>query len=268
MSLPIEKKLARKVAAAIEDYDLIAEGDRIMVGLSGGKDSWTLLHLLERARRVAPIDFEIVGFHLDQGFEGAPTQQIAEYCADHGFRCVVERVDTASIVEAKLRAGEAACSLCSRLRRGIIYSRAVDLGADKIALGHHRDDIVETLLMNIFFSGQLKAMPAKLFSDDGRNTLIRPLAYCPEAWIVEYAQQMGFPLSPCDLCDGKSGLERNEMRKLLDELSARNPNVRGSAFTAMSRVVTTHLYDRSLHDNAPRTSAPTTSDELQAELRT
>ncbi|MBH24313.1 MAG: tRNA 2-thiocytidine(32) synthetase TtcA [Myxococcales bacterium] len=267
MARDIEAKLARKVADANDAYSLIEEGDRIMVCVSGGKDSWAMLHLLERARRVAPIPFTLFAFHLDQGHPGFPTEVLRGYLEEHGFEYVIHAQDTYSIVKEKLKPNQTTCSLCSRLRRGIIYNQAQALGATKIALGHHRDDLIETLLLNIFYSGQLKAMPPKLFSDDRRNTVIRPLAYCPEEWIVEYAQLRGFPIIPCTLCSTQDNLQREAMGRLLDRLSAMNPNVRGSAFTALSNVVTTHLLDRDLYDpNAEGSPAPATAEELRQAL--
>lgn len=267
MARDIEAKLARKVAAANIDFQLIEPDDRIMVCVSGGKDSWAMLHLLERARRVSPVPFTLFAFHLEQGHPGFPVALLRKYLEDHNFEYVVHAQDTYSIVKEKLKPGQTTCSLCSRLRRGIIYNQAQELGATKIALGHHRDDLVETLLLNIFFSGQLKAMPPKLFSDDRRNIVIRPLAYCPEEWIVEYAKQLRFPIIPCTLCSSQDNLQRDAMGRLLDDMMKLNPNVRGSAFTALSKLVPTHLLDRRLYDpNAEGAGAPATLEELHDAL--
>ena len=266
MARDIEVKLARKVAAAIDDYKLIEAGDRVMVCMSGGKDSWAMLHLLMRAQAVAPIDFSLFALHLDQGHPGFPTHLLTDYLEKLEVEYHVYRQDTWSIVKEKLQPGQTTCSLCSRLRRGILYNQALAHGATKIALGHHRDDIVETLLLNIFYSGQLKAMPPRLLSDDRRNTVIRPLAYCPEEWIVEYAALKGVPIIPCTLCSTQDGLQRDAMKRLLNELAEKNPNVRGNAFTAMRKVIPTHLLDKSLHDptHEEATAAPSAVDLVAA----
>lgn len=263
----IEVKLARKVAEAIQDWKLIEAGDRIMVCMSGGKDSWAMLHLLLRAQRISPVPFELFAFHLDQAHPGFPTHLIRDTLEAMGVEHVIHRQDTYSIVKEKLQPGQTTCSLCSRLRRGILYNQAVELKATKIALGHHRDDMIETLLLNIFYAGQLKGMPPKLFSDDKRNTVIRPLAYCPEEWIVEYAQEKAFPIIPCTLCSTQDNLQRDAMKRLLDDLSLINPNIRGSAFTAMRNVVGTHLLDKRLYDpTAEDAPAPASLEELMAAL--
>ncbi len=267
MSTNLEQKLARKIAQANTDFQLIEDGDRIMVGVSGGKDSWVMLHMLERMRRVAPIHFELVAFHLDQGHPGFPTDVIQKHFDEHGFTHVIHSQDTYSVVKAKLKPGQTTCSLCSRLRRGIMYNQAVELGCNKIALGHHRDDMVETLLLNIFFSGQLKGMPPKLFSDDRRNIVIRPLAYCGEEMIARYAREQGYPLIPCTLCSAQDGLQRDAMKAMLNQLEARYPEVRNIAFASMANVRTTHLLDRSLYDpNDAEAPAPVSAEELVASI--
>ena len=263
MARDIEQKLARKVAAAIDDYQLIEHGDRVMVCMSGGKDSWAMLTLLQRAQRIAPIQFELFAFHLDQAHPGFPTQLLRDHLEALGVEYVIHRQDTYSVVKDKLQPGQTTCSLCSRLRRGILYSQAVERGATKIALGHHRDDIIETVLLNIFYSGQLKAMPPKLFSDDRRNTVIRPLAYCPEEWIVEYAAIKNFPIIPCTLCSSQDQLQRDAMKRLLNDLARQNSNVRGSAFTALSNIIPTHLLDKRFYDpNDEDAPAPVTTEQL------
>lgn len=262
----LEKKLARKIAQATEDYKLIEDGDRIMVGISGGKDSWVLLHMLERMRRVAPIRFELLAFHLDQGHPGFPTQLLRDQLESMEIEYVVHERDTYSIVKEKLEPGQTTCSLCSRLRRGIMYTEALALGCNKIALGHHRDDIVETLMLNLFFTGQLKGMPPKLISDDGRNVVIRPLAYCGEEVIGRYAQELGFPIIPCTLCSSQDGLQREAMKSMLNQLEARYPQVRNIAFAAMGNVVPSHLLDRNLYDPNDVEQAAVSVEEFKAAL--
>ena len=262
----LERKLARKIAAANIDFRLIEDGDRVMVGISGGKDSWVMLHMLERMRAVAPIDFTILAFHLDQRHPGFPTHLIRDHLESHGFESVIHSQDTYSIVKEKLQPGQTTCSLCSRLRRGVMYNQAVELGCNKIALGHHRDDALETLLLNLFFTGQLKAMPPKLFSDDSRNIVVRPLIYCAEDTIAQYAAQRNFPIIPCTLCSSQDGLQRDAMKTLLDQLESKYPEVRSIAASAMGRVVPTHLLDRRLYDPNTSEKAPVSSEELKAAL--
>jgi tRNA 2-thiocytidine biosynthesis protein TtcA len=258
----LEKKISRKMAAANVDYQLIEDGDKIMVGVSGGKDSWVMLHMLRRMQRIAPLNFEILAFHLDQGHPGFPTQMLKDHLEAEGFDYVVHSADTYSIVLDKLKPNQTTCSLCSRLRRGIMYTQAEKLGCNKIALGHHRDDIVETLMLNIFYAGQLKAMPPKLFSDSGRNMVIRPLAYCPEKLIAEYAAQQGYPIAPCTLCSRQPDLQRDVMTRLLDQLELKHPDVRAVAFAAAGNLVPTHLLDRDVYDPSTADRAPVTHDEL------
>ncbi len=262
----LEMKLARKVAAANVDFQMVEEGDRIMVGISGGKDSWVMLHMLERMRRVAPIGFSLVAFHLDQRHPGFPTAVLRERLESLEVEFVIHSQDTYSIVKEKLKPGQTTCSLCSRLRRGIMYNQAVELGCNKIALGHHRDDMLETLMLNLFFTGQLKGMPPKLYSDDGRNVVIRPLAYCDEATIGDFAVEMGFPIIPCTLCSAQDGLQRDAMKAMLDQLEARFPEVRAVAFSAMSRVIPSHLLDRDLYDPNGADRGALTLEDLQEAL--
>lgn len=262
----LERKLARKMARATHDYQLIEDGDRIMVGISGGKDSWVLLHLLRRAQRIAPIQFELVAFHLDQGHPGFPTDTLREHLEAEGVEYVIHSRDTYSVVKEKLQPGQTTCSLCSRLRRGILYGQAQELGCNKIALGHHRDDIVETLLLNLFFTGQLKAMPPKLISDDKKNTVIRPLAYCGEDQIAEFAQEQGFPIIPCTLCGTQPDLQRAAMKSMLDRMEERYPEVRNIAFSALTRIVPSHLLDRSFYDPDDQGAARVSAEEFQDSL--
>lgn len=258
----LEKKIARKMAQANTDYQLIEAGDRLLVGVSGGKDSWVMLHMLRRMQQIAPIHFDVLAFHLDQGHPGFPTQMLRDHLEAHGFDYVIHSADTYSIVVDKLKPGQTTCSLCSRLRRGIMYTQAEKLGCNKIALGHHRDDIVETLMLNIFYAGQIKAMPPKLFSDSGRNMVIRPLAYCPEKLIAEYAAEQAYPIAPCTLCSRQPDLQRDVMTRLLDQLEERHPDVRAVAFAAASNLVPTHLLDRDLYDPNTAERAPVSHDEL------
>jgi len=246
----LEKKLAKALGEAVMDFSMIAEGDRILVACSGGKDSSVLLHMLQRLRERAPVKFELVGYHLEQGHPGFPVEVVEGFLKGRGIPYEIERQDTYSIVKDTLEPGKTTCSLCSRLRRGILYNAAPRLGCNKIALGHHRDDIVDTLLLNLFFAGTLGAMPAKLVSDDGRNTVIRPLAYCAEEDIAAFAQAMKFPVVPCRLCDEQPDLQRRAMGEMLDGLEKRFPSVRQSILKALTDVRTSHLLDRRLHDFA------------------
>lgn len=230
----------------IADYQLIEDGDRIMVCLSGGKDSYTMLALLERFRRRAPIRFELVATHLDQGqpnYDGRPLQA---WLQAQGFRCEILREDTYSVVKRNVAEGGTYCSICSRLRRGVLYNAAQDLGCTKIALGHHRDDAIETLLLNLLYTGSLRAMPPKLVSDDGRNTVIRPLFYAAEATIARYAQVCGFPILPCDLCGSQEQLKRKQVKKLLQDLTALSPRARESMLAAITHVRPSQLADSRL----------------------
>ncbi|MEE2749896.1 MAG: tRNA 2-thiocytidine(32) synthetase TtcA [Myxococcota bacterium] len=242
----IENKLRRQVARANEEFQLIEPGDRVMVAVSGGKDSYAMLHLLSAMQKRVPFDFSLVAVNLDQGHPGFPGHVLETHFQENGFEYRMLAQDTYSIVLDKLAPGSTMCSLCSRLRRGILYQAAVDLGATKIALGHHRDDVAETVLLNLFYSGQLKGMPPKLFSDDGKNVVIRPLIYCAEEDVAAYAQDMDFPIIPCDLCGTQENLKRQEMKALLARLSADNPKVKGNMMAALSNVRPTHLLDPNL----------------------
>jgi tRNA 2-thiocytidine biosynthesis protein TtcA len=242
----LEKSLAREVGRCIGDFGLIAEGDRIMVCMSGGKDSYTLLHLLERARKKAPIRFSLVAVHLDQGHPGYDGTPLERWLADSGYEHRILREDTYSIVTEHVPEGKTYCSLCSRLRRGVLYNAAQELGCTKIALGHHRDDALETLLLNLMFTGSLKSMPPKLISDDGRNTVIRPLLYTAEPDIAEFARHMAFPILPCDLCGSQDNLMRKQVKQLLGTLEQLAPQAKESMLAALGNVRATHLFDRAL----------------------
>jgi tRNA 2-thiocytidine biosynthesis protein TtcA len=242
----LERRLIDQVSRASRAFGLLAAGDRILCGLSGGKDSYAMMWLLREIQRRAPFDFELVGVNLDQGHPGFPQHVIRDWCVQHGFEHRMLHRDTYSVVLEKIPEGKTYCSLCSRLRRGILYDAAVELGCNKIALGHHRDDVIETALLNLFFSGQLKAMPPKLFSDDGRNVVIRPLVYCDEQEVAAYALEQHFPVIPCDLCGSQENLQRQQVKRLLAEWNARNPKVKANIFAALGNVRPTHLLDHGL----------------------
>lgn len=242
----LEKHLVDDVSRAVREFGLLEPGDRILCGLSGGKDSYGMIWLLRELQRHSPFPFELVAVNLDQGHPGFPQHVIAEWCASEGFEHHMLHRDTYAIVLDKIPEGKAYCSLCSRMRRGILYDAAVDLRCNKLALGHHRDDVIETLLLNLMFSGQLKAMPPKLFSDDGRNVVIRPLVFCDEHELATFAEEKRFPIVPCDLCGSQPNLQRAQVKRMIAEWDARNPNVKGSLFNAIANVRPTHLYDRKL----------------------
>ena len=236
----LEKRIAHRIGEAIHEWGLISEGDRILVGFSGGKDSATLLYFLRYFQKRSPVRYTFFALHLDQGEPGFPVDQVREFLEREGFEHRIIREDIETLVRERIPEGKNPCPLCSRFRRGIIYNRAVEMGATKIALGHHRDDAIETLLLNLFFAGQLKAMPALLHSDDGRNTVIRPMIYVAEEDIREFATLSGFPALSCSGCGGR---ERDRMTHLLDELSARSPEIRANILAAIRNVAGSHLLD-------------------------
>jgi len=239
----IEKKLLSAVAKASADFRLIEPGDRVLVAVSGGKDSHGLLYLLRELQKRAPFQFSLFALNVDQGHPGFPAQLLPEYFEREGYEHVIVTEDTYSVVTEKVPEGKTYCSLCSRLRRGILYTQAQKLGATKIALGHHRDDVIETLLLNLLYAGQLKAMPARLRSDDGRNVVIRPLVYASEAELAQLAQLKQFPIIPCDLCGSQDNLKRKQVKQLLTTLNDDNPTVRANVFAALGNVRPSHLFD-------------------------
>lgn len=244
----LQKRIRRETGKAIEQFGMIEAGDKIMVCLSGGKDSYTLLDTLLYLQRVAPISFELVAVNLDQKQPGFPEHVLPEYLNGLGVPYEIVEEDTYSIVKEKIPEGKTTCSLCSRLRRGILYKTAKRLGATKIALGHHRDDMIETLFLNMFHGGKLKSMPPKLVSDNGEHVVIRPLALCREKDIARYAEAMAFPIIPCNLCGSQENLQRKQIKQMLNDWDKRFPGRIESLFTAMQNVAPSHLADAALFD--------------------
>jgi tRNA 2-thiocytidine biosynthesis protein TtcA len=244
----LEKKLCRLVGQAIGDFGMIEDGDKVMVCVSGGKDSYAMLDILLKLRERAPIHFEIVAVNLDQKQPNFPAEILPNYLKNLGVQFHIENQDTYSIVKRIIPEGKTTCGLCSRLRRGILYRVADELGATKIALGHHRDDILETLLLNMFYAGKLKAMPPKLRSDDGKHIVIRPLAYVPEKLLKRYASDMNFPIIPCDLCGSQPNLQRGAMKQMLGEWEKQYPGRVENLFRSMHHIVPSHLMDGEAFD--------------------
>ncbi len=243
----LSKRLHRQVGQAVVDFNMIEEGDKVMVCVSGGKDSYALLDILLSLRERAPIDFEIVAVNLDQKQPGFPAHVLPEYLKRLGVPFHIENQDTYSIVKRVIEEGKTMCSLCSRLRRGILYRVAGELGATKIALGHHRDDMLQTLLMNMFFGAKLKGMPAKLVSDDGRHVVIRPLAYASEVDLERWAAHRQFPIIPCTLCGSQENLQRVQTKQMLRDWDRRFPGRIENMASAMTHIVPSHLMDRNLY---------------------
>jgi len=274
----LEERLIRKVAQASGDFRLIEPNDKIMVAVSGGKDSHVLLHILERIRQRAPFPFSLFALNIDQGQPGFPKDTLPEYFAAQGYEFLIVTEDTYSVVQAKTAPGKTACTMCSRLRRGILYTQATKLGATKIALGHHRDDLIETLLLNLFFARQIKTMPARLLSDDKRHVVIRPLAYCTESEIARLAVAKAFPIVPCSSCSQQENMQRKRIKNLIAQLSRENPHIPDSLAASLKNVRLTHLLDRRLldphssetganHDSTPPDEGfPTTSERVELPL--
>ena len=244
----LRKRLRRQAGKAIADFSMIEPDDRIMVCISGGKDSYAMLELLMALRDSAPIDFEIIAVTLDQKQPGYPEDVLPQYLETLGIPFYILERDTYSVVRSVIPEGKTTCGLCSRLRRGTLYGFAEQIGASKIALGHHRDDIVETLFLNLFFGGKLKAMPAKLKSDDGRHVVIRPLAYCRESDLEAYARVMEFPIIPCNLCGTQENLQRQEIKQMLKGWEREYPGRTETIFRALGNVAPSHLLDHDLFD--------------------
>ena len=244
----LEKKLCRLVGQAIGDFGMIEEDDKVMVCVSGGKDSYAMLDILMKLRERAPINFEIVAVNLDQKQPNFPAEILPNYLKSLGVQYHIEEQDTYSIVKRVIPEGKTTCGLCSRLRRGILYRVADELGATKIALGHHRDDILETLMLNMFYAGKLKGMPPKLRSDDGKHIVIRPLAYVPEKLLERYAADMNFPIIPCDLCGSQPNLQRQVMKEMLRDWEKKYPGRVENLFRSMHHIVPSHLMDGEAFD--------------------
>jgi tRNA 2-thiocytidine biosynthesis protein TtcA len=257
----LQKRLRRLAGQAIADFNMIGPGDRVMVCLSGGKDSYALLDVLLSLRDHAPIDFEVVAFNLDQKHPGFPAHVLPDYLAALGVPFRIAEQDTHSVVKRVIPDGKTMCGLCSRLRRGVIYRVAGELGATKVALGHHRDDILETFFLNLFFGAKLKAMPPKLLSDDGRHVVIRPLAYVAEEDLAHYARIRQFPIIPCDLCGSQENLQRAQVKAMLSEWERRFPGRTETMFRSLFNVSASHLLDRELFDFAGLAPGDSSKDE-------
>jgi tRNA 2-thiocytidine biosynthesis protein TtcA len=242
----LRKRIRREAGRAVGDFEMIAEGDLVMACLSGGADSYTMLDTLLYLKEVAPVKFDVIAVNLDQKQPGFPAHVLPQYLESVGVRFRIVEQDTYSVVKEKIPEGKTTCSLCSRLRRGVLYRTAQEVGATKVALGHHREDMLETLLLNMFYGGTMKAMAPKLFSDDGSNVVIRPLAYCKEKDIKAYAQQMDFPIIPCDLCGSQPNLQRKAMKDLLASWDRQFPGRVDNMLRALANVVPSHLLDRKL----------------------
>jgi len=242
----LELKLLRETGRAVNDFKLIEEGDRILVGISGGKDSFTLLHVLMALQRKSPVHYSLIACNLDQGHPGFPAAELEAFLRSLGVEVRMLRQDTLSIVKRVVPEGKTYCSMCSRLRRGILYSAAAEMGCTKIALGHHRDDLIESLLLSMFFSGKMRTMPPRLRSNDGRNVVIRPLCYSAEAEIAAFSESMKFPIIPCDLCGSQENLQRKRMKRFISEFERDHPLVRANLMASMRNVMPSHLLDARL----------------------
>ena len=246
--LKLKRSLESRVGKAIGDYNMISDGDTILVCVSGGKDSYTLLNILIALQQRAPVKFRLIAMNLDQKQPGFPADILPRYFDSLGIEYRVVEADTYSVVKDKIPEGKTTCSLCSRLRRGIIYRTAKELGANKIALGHHRDDMVHTLFLNMLFGGKLKAMPPKLVTDDKAHIVIRPLAYCAESDIAKFARGMKFPIIPCNLCGSQENMQRQKIREMMQDWDKRYPGRSEAVFTALQNIVPSHLADNKIFD--------------------
>ena len=246
--LKLKRSLESRVGKAIGDYNMISDGDTILVCVSGGKDSYTLLNILIALQQRAPVKFRLIAMNLDQKQPGFPADILPRYFDSLGIEYRVVEADTYSVVKDKIPEGKTTCSLCSRLRRGIIYRTAKELGANKIALGHHRDDMVHTLFLNMLFGGKLKAMPPKLVTDDKAHIVIRPLAYCAESDIAKFARGMEFPIIPCNLCGSQENMQRQKIREMMQDWDKRYPGRSEAVFTALQNIVPSHLADNKIFD--------------------
>jgi len=267
----LQKRLRREVGSAIADYNMIEPGDKVMVCLSGGKDSYTMLEILRNLQKTAPVDFELVAVNLDQKQPGFPEHILPEYLESIQMPYHILEKDTYSIVKEKTPEGKTTCALCSRLRRGSLYGFAESIGASKIALGHHRDDIMETLFLNMFYAGKLKAMPPKLLSDDKKNIVIRPLAYCVEKDIAEFAKAKAFPIIPCNLCGSQENLQRQVIKEMLQTWNQQHPGRLESIFSAIKNVAPSQLADTQLFDfsnlKLDRSATESAEEALESALK-
>ena len=258
----LEKKLRHNVGKAINEYNMIEDGDKIMVCLSGGKDSYALLDVLLLLKKSAPIHFDIIAVNLDQKQPGFPEHILPEYLTSIGVEFKIIEENTYGIVKEKIEEGKTTCSLCSRLRRAVLYKAAKELGATKVALGHHRDDMIETLMLNMFYGGKIKSMPAKLVSDNGEHVVIRPLAFCKESELIQYASLKRFPIIPCNLCGSQPNMQRQNIKKMLNDWHHQFPGRIESMFTAIRNVVPSHLCDNQLFDFKNITSSAGITEEM------
>ncbi|HEY1696881.1 MAG TPA: tRNA 2-thiocytidine(32) synthetase TtcA [Polyangiaceae bacterium] len=262
---PLERRLGRALARAVTDFGMIEDGDHLMVAVSGGKDSYTMLHLLRELQRKAPVRFTLRVVNVDQGHPGYPGHLLRDYMAREQYDFTMVEEDTFSIVTEKIPAGKTFCSLCSRLRRGILYRVATEMGCNKIALGHHRDDVLQTLLLNLLFAGKLASMPPKLLADSGAHVVIRPLVYCAEEDIRAFSEAQGFPILPCDLCGSQDQLQRKQVGRMIDDLEAQRPGTKAIMLAALQNVRPSHLLDRSLWSSLGLHAAPDAPDAPGAE---
>jgi tRNA 2-thiocytidine biosynthesis protein TtcA len=262
---PLEARIAKQATRAITEFGLVEDGDRVMVGLSGGKDSWALMQVLHVLRERAPIDFSIIGVNVNSGYADFQHDLVTKACAERGWECRVEHTTIGAVMDDILEDGDTPCSLCARLRRGVLYRMAKEVGATKIALGHHLDDFVETVLLNLFFQGSLKAMPARLVSDNRQHIVIRPLAYVTEAEARAYTRECGLPVIGCccPAC-GDLSLKRQRIKRLISELEIEHPEIKNSMIKALGNVVPTHLLDTRLNPVAEMSAGLVTIDASRA----